>query len=60
MNVKKLMKEKTTLRISNKAIELMEAYAETYVKVQTARSELLAKHAGRKTIKDTDVGLALK
>ncbi|BCS90919.1 MAG: archaeal histone A [Candidatus Micrarchaeota archaeon] len=58
--LKKLLKDNGAKRISPAAIEELERYLEAYAIAIAKKAVLLAKHAKRRTVKKSDIRLAIK
>jgi len=58
--MEKLLKRSGAERVSDKAKEALKEVLEDYAEIVCSQAVKLAIHAGRKTIKDGDVKLAVK
>jgi histone H3/H4 len=55
-----LVKQRTGMRISKKAVQVLGDYIHEYSHTVAQRAQDIAQHAGRQTVLERDVELALK
>ena len=58
--VERLLKDASNKRVSKKATEAMSKILEEFIEEMAADAAALCRHAGRKTITDEDIMLAMK
>ena len=58
--IKRIMKENGATRVSEDAAQKLRDITEQFIKEIASEATKMAKHAGRKTVKASDISLAFK